>query len=150
NTRVLAYNNSTSVLDRYTFPTTKGTTIVKGTVEAKEVQMLVNKYISLYKQRIQSMINSSTVQANSEIKRYVEGMKRKFTADFGRNMKYTKEVREELSRHIERIKLQGDKADKKLLSELQDYVKRFKQSDYALEEEMKKLGIDISGIKLKK
>ena len=96
------------------------------------------------------MINSSTVQANSEIKRYVEGMKRKFTADFGRNMKYTKEVREELSRHIERIKLQGDKADKKLLSELQDYVKRFKQSDYALEEEMKKLGIDISGIKLKK
>ena len=101
NTRVLAYNNSTSVFDRYVFQTTKGTEVVKGTVEAKEVQMLVNRYISQYKQTIQSMINSSTVQANSELKRYVEGMKRKFTADFGRNMKYTRDVKDELTRYIE-------------------------------------------------
>ena len=150
NTRVLAYNNSTSVFDRYVFQTTKGTEVVKGTVEAKEVQMLVNKYISQYKQTIQSMINSSTVQANSELKRYVEGMKRKFTADFGRNMKYTRDVKDELTRYIERIKLMGDKKDKTLLTELEEYVQKFNISNEAIETEMKKLGIDIKSIRLKK
>ena len=149
-TRVLAYNNSTSVLDRYVFETTKGTEIVKGTVEAKEVQMLVNRYISQYRQEIQRMVSDKDVQANKEIHRYIEGMKRKFTADFGRNMKYTRDVREELIRYIERIKLLGNKADNDLLTTLQVAVDKFKISNDTLEEEMKKLGIDVRSIRLRK
>lgn len=150
NTRVLAYNNSTSVLDRYHFEMKGGKTVEKGSVEAKEVQMLVNKYISSYKQTIQKMINSEQIKSNDKLKRYVDGMKNKFTSDFGRNMKYTRDVKEELTKYIEQIKASGDKADQALLTSLQDFVNMFNNSTDDLENAMKKLGIDVSKIKLKK
>lgn len=150
NTRVLAYNNSTSVLDRYHFEMKGGKAVEKGSVKAKEVQMLVNKYISSYKQTIQSMINSEQIKNNQKLKSYIDGMKSKFTADFGRNMKYTRDVKDELSKYIEEIKASGDRADQSLLSTLQMFVQKFNDSNSDLEKAMANLGIDVSKIKLKK
>ena len=150
NSRVLANNNASSVFVNYAFPKNDGSQVVEGTKDAKEVQMLVNQFISQYKQTIQNMINSSKVQENSELKRYVEGMKRKFTADFGRNMKYTRDIKDELTRHIELIEAQGDKGKTDLLSELKEYVQKFNNSNKQIEEKMNRLGIDVKSIRLKK
>ena len=117
--------------------------------------ILLTSPISLRRQTVQSMIasnsnNNKAIMANQEIKSYVEGMRRKFTSDFGRNMKHTSDLIQELQKRIDEIERQGKNGNKQLSNELASFVRELTQNNTNLEKEMKDRGIDVSGIKLKK
>lgn len=148
--RARAYNSSTSVMDRYTFPKKDGTVIAAGTPDAKQVQMLVSNYVQQYRQSIESMLKNEIIARNNNLKKYIDGMRSKFTADFGRNLRYTRQVKEELQKYINEIDRQGQLGDKRLKEELLNSIGRIDKAENELERRMTGMNIDISNVKLKK
>lgn len=147
----LAYNTSkTSVVKKYEFPTTSGGKISEGTVEAKQVEMLVSKFIMSYRQTVQSMTKTEIIKQNDELKEYVDSLAKKFSDDFGKNMRDTQKVREELTRRIKALKESNAKMDRELAGKLDEYLKKFVQSETQLNSKLRGMGVKVSGIKLKK
>ncbi len=147
----LAYNTSkASVVKKYEFPTTSGGKISEGTVEAKQVEMLVSKFIMSYRQTVQSMTKTEIIKQNDELKEYVDSLAKKFSDDFGKNMRDTQKVREELTRRIKLLKESNAKMDRELAGKLDEYLKKFVQSETQLNSKLRGMGIKVSGIKLKK
>ena len=150
-TRARAINSaSASVLDRYTFQRTDGTVVQSGSVDAKQIQMLVSSHIQSYRQSIERMLKDEVIKKNDELRRYIDGMESKFTADFGRNMKYTKQVRDELQRYVDEIDKKGKSGDQLLRTQLMDYIRTLTAAEANLSGKLKGMKIDVSKIALKK
>ena len=150
-TRVRAINSaSASVLDRYTFQRTDGSVVEQGSVDAKQIQMLVSEHVQKYRQNIESMLKNEIIKNNESLHRYIDGMESKFTSDFGRNMKYTKQVRDELQRYVDEIDKKGKSGDRVLREELMRYITQLNAAEKSLGAKMTGMRIDVSRIALKK
>ena len=150
-TRARAINSaSASVLDRYSFYKTDGSVVSSDSVDGKQVQMLVSEYIQKYRQSIERMLKDEVIKNNEELHKYIDGMESKFTADFGRNMKYTKQVRDELQRYVDEIDKKGKTGDQVLKAQLMDYIRALSTAEKSLGAKMTGMKIDISRIALKK
>ena len=148
--RARAYNSSTSVMDRYTFPKKDGTVIQQGTQDAKQVQMLVTNYVQSYRQNIESMLKNEIIASNNNLRKYIDGMRSKFTADFGRNMRYTREVKAELKKYIAELEKSTKVEDVRLREELIRRIGVIDKAELTLERRMTGMNIDIANVKLRK
>lgn len=149
-TKNLAYNRShTSVFDKYEFRNSDGNAISKYSTDGKQVEMLVSRYIQNYRQSIESMVKKMVNSEDSAIKSYINKMSKKFSDDFGKNMSFAREVKDELSRKIEELKNSTKRGDRELKETLESNLKLLTQSEQSLERSLRSMGVNISSIRLK-
>ncbi len=145
----LAFNATRSkTVERYDIRRTDGSRIEAHTTDAKQVEMLVSRYVQQYRQQMQAMMKSEILKTDTKLRTYVGGLSKKFSDDLGKSMAFTKSVRSDLAKQVSRLKESSIDQDKKIGRELEDYIKKIKKTEDQLAEDMRKMNIDIKSIKL--
>lgn len=150
-TRNLAYNASHSkTLETYEFTRSDGTQVVQGTTDAKQVEMLVSRYVMQYRQSIQSMMKSELIKKSDELRSQIEDVSKKLDDDFGRSLKYSRKIRDQIQAQMERLKTSTKEEDKKLYTKLDEEYRRLYKAEQVLNTRMQQMNIDVSSVRRKK
>ena len=96
------------------------------------------------------MLKNEIINSNNNLRKYIDGMRSKFTADFGRNMRYTREVKAELKKYIAELEKSTKVEDVRLREELIRRIGVIDKAELTLERRMTGMNIDIANVKLRK
>lgn len=149
--KVVAFNTSKSVFDKYDFPAVDafGETylIDKGSLEGKQVEKIISSFIMNFKNQVQNMVLSFSETNYDDVKEYIAGITSTIEDDFGTIIRDLKKTQKFFSQKLEAMKKSGDN---KGADELEKYIQRLLKIESDLIKKLKSMNIEIGDVKLAK
>lgn len=149
--KTLHYNKSISVFEKYVFPATDafGETynIEEGTIEAKQIQKIINAFIMKFKNQIQSMKLSFETLSEKEVSNYADKLFDTLSDDFGMNIRDIKKTQKYLAGRYKTA--EGANQDK-IAVEIDNYLQKLKNIESELIKKLKMMNVDIGNVTTKK
>ena len=147
----LSYNKSVSVFDKYEFPATDsfGETyyIEDGSIEAKQIQKIINSFIMKFKNQVQNMRLSFEAISGSEVSNYAEKLFDMLSNDFGMNIRDIKKTQKFLS---SQLKKETESDNKIVAEEIDNYLQKLKNIESELIKKLKMMNVEIGNVTTKK
>lgn len=147
----LSYNRSVSVFDRYVFPATDafGETynIEEGTIEAKQIQKIINTFIMKFKNQVQNMKLSFENIGETKLSEYSDKLFGLLSDDFGMNIRDIKKTQKYLTAEL---KTATENKNKALSEEIDNFLQRLKNIESELIKKLKLMNVEIGNVTTKK
>lgn len=149
--KTLSYNRSIDVFDKYVFPATDtfGETynIEKGTIEAKQIQKIINSFIMKFKNQIQNMKLSFENLGDNKISGYAERLFGTLSDDFGMNVRDIKKTQKYLAAEY---KTASESSKTTISEEIDTFLQRLKNIESELIKKLKMMNVEIGNVTTKK
>lgn len=139
-------SNRGSVLDEYIF-TKGGVRVEKGSVDARQIEQIIKKYMANQAAIFNKMSASYTSKAVNDLKVKIDRLRYSMSNDFGKNLRDLKRVQTELKETMDALKASNK-------AEYDEILKKLRDDDYNLElveknlvQKLKQMGIDINEVR---
>lgn len=149
--KTLSYNRSVSVFDKYVFPATDafGETynIEEGTIEAKQIQKIINAFIMKFKNQVQNMKLAFENIGETKLSDYFGKLFTLLSDDFGMNIRDIKKTQKYLNTEL---KTATENENKTLSEEIDNFLQRLKNIESELIKKLKLMNVEIGNVTTKK
>ena len=139
-------SNRGSVLDEYIF-TKGGVRVEKGSVDARQIEQIIKKYMANQAAIFNKMSASYTSKAVNDLKVKIDRLRYSMSNDFGKNLRDLKRVQTQLKETMDALKASNK-------AEYDEILKKLRDDDYNLElveknlvQKLKQMGIDINEVR---